>query len=197
MTLRRARPHRRGVAAGFTLIELLVVLVIAGIMITIGLPALSKLIGRSKLEAQARNLSILVARARNEAVSRGLETVVLFDGDSFLAFADVDGVAAGDPPDGEFNPIAGSVDRGTDWRIGEQRLARFISVAGPSGEAAIEGLSNPGRPDQRIIFNPDGSLYSTGAIRLSDTRDNHLEVAVSPRATAQVTPAQVGRDRVA
>jgi len=180
---------RRCVASGvaaFTLVELLIILVIAGILITTGLPALNRLIVRSKLEGQARNLSVMLGRARNEAVTVGVETVVQLDGDAFLSFADLDGLAAGDPPDGEFNPIAGSVFHATDWQIDRQALNRVVSVEGPSGQSAIVGLVNPGRPDERVIFNPDGSLFSTGAIRLSDSRGNHLEVAVGPRATATV-----------
>ena len=173
--------------AAFTLVELLIVLAIAALLLTFGIPALNKLIARSKLEGQARMLSVLVGRARNEAVTLGVETVVVLDGDAFFAFADLDGAGASDPPDGLFNPVAGNPHRTTDWRLDHQPLDQVVTVAGPSGQPAVAGLVNAGRADGRIIFNPDGSLFSTGGIRLSDPRGNHLEVAVGPRATGQVT----------
>lgn len=173
--------------AGFTLVELLVALAIVVTMVGIGLPALNNLISRGKLEGQARSLSVLVGRARNEAVTHGAETVVQLDGDSFVAYVDRDGATAADPPDGLFNPVAGSPYRASDWELSRLPLDSALSVAGPAGEAAIDGLVNPDRPDLRVIFNPDGTLYSTGAFRLTDPRDNFLEVAVGPRATGQVT----------
>jgi prepilin-type N-terminal cleavage/methylation domain-containing protein len=173
--------------AAFTLVELLITLAIAALLLTFGIPALNKLIARSKLEGQARMLSVLVGRARNEAVTLGVETVVHFDGDAFVAFADLDGAGSSDPPDGEFNPVSGSPHRTTDWRLDRQSLDSVVTIAGPSGQPAVAGLVNPDRPDGRIIFNPDGSLFSTGGIRLSDPRGNHVEVAVGPRATGQVT----------
>lgn len=177
---------RRAIAA-FTLIELLIVMLILGIIATLGLPALNKLIMRSKLEGQARSISVMAGRARNEAVTQGAETVVHLDGDEFVAFVDLDGADADDPPDGLYNPVSGAGYKATDWEMSRIKLANRITVAAPSGEDAISGLVNTGRPDQRIIFNQDGSLLSTGAFRLADPVGNYLEVAVGPRATGQVT----------
>jgi|GEM_PF-2276014 len=173
--------------AAFSLIELLIVMLIMGIIATLGLPALNKLIMRSKLEGQARSLSVMAGRARNEAVTQGAETVVHLDGDEFVAFVDLDGVASTDPPDGLFNPVAGAEYKTTDWEMARLPLANKVTVTAPTGEDAISGLVNTNRPDERIIFNPDGTLLSTGGFRLADPAGNFLELAVGPRATGQVT----------
>lgn len=177
---------RRAVAA-FTLVELLITLAVLGVIVGLGLPALNKLIMRAKLEGQARSVSVLAGRARNEAVTQGAEAVVHLDGDEFVAFVDLDGPNAADPPDGLFNPVSGQGYKATDWEMSRVPLANKITVAAPTGEDAIFGLVNTDRPDERIIFNPDGTLLSTGAFRLADPAGNYLEVAVGPRATGQVT----------
>lgn len=182
----RERRVARGIAA-FTLVELLIAMTVGAVMITLGMPALNRFIARSKLQGQAQMLSVMVGRARNEAVTRGVETVVLFDGDTFQSFADLDGITAADPPDGEFNPVAGSAHRTTDWQLELRPLDEVVTLAAPGSQAVVDGMVNADRPDGRIIFNPDGSLFSTGSFRLADPRGNFLEVAVGPRATGQVT----------
>lgn len=180
----RLRVPRR---AGFSLVEMLVTLTIGAVIVALGLPALVNLIQRSKLEGQARSLAVMMARARSEAVTQGVETVVLFEDGAFLSFADIHGTDLSDPPDGVWNPVAGQPQRATDWQIGRQLLNRDLALTGPGAQPAVDGFTNPNRPDARAIFNPDGSLYSVGAFRLADGKGNHLEVVLAPRATGQVT----------
>ena len=183
--MQTSQPHR-GVA-GFTLVELLITLAIGAVLVTIGLPALMNLIQRSKLEGQARNLAVLAARARNEAITQGVETVVLYDGSRFVSFVDLHGAALTDPPDGLLNPVAGQPQRTTDWVIDSQGVTTPVTVSAPGSQPAVDGFTNPGRADGRAIFNPDGSLYSEGSFRLADGKGNHLEVALGPRSTGHGT----------
>jgi prepilin-type N-terminal cleavage/methylation domain-containing protein len=188
MRTREPATPRHRPAAGFSLVELLVAIAIGAVIMTIGVPILQRTIERAKLEGQARTLSVLAAQARAAAITNNVETVVLFDGTEFVSFADLHGSAATDPPDGQFNPITGSDYRTTDWEVGRQPLADSLDAGGPSGDsAAVAGFTNPGRPDQRAIFNPDGSLMEVGAFRLRDRRGNFLEVRMEPKATGKVT----------
>lgn len=57
---------------GFTLIELLVTLAIAGILIGLGLPAMSALIEQSQFKANVSTIHRAVALTRSMAVYRGL-----------------------------------------------------------------------------------------------------------------------------
>ncbi len=183
----RARCRRR-TAAGFTFIEMLVVLVVLLIAAALGFPALQNMIVRSKLEGIARETGMLVQQARFEAIKRSVPTVVRIDLDKrqVVAFADVNGAAIGDPPDGIFNPVAGQPRRGTDYIVGGTlQLPSRIEFQAPGGQAVIEGLTAVGG-EKVLIFATDGSVSDDGAVRFADGRGNFLELRVEPRATARV-----------
>lgn len=181
----RRKAAQRAVAA-FTLVELLIVLALSAILVALGAPALHRLITRSRIEGQARNLSVMMARARSEALTRGVPTVVVQDGSAFVSFADVHGSTKTSPPDGVYNPQAGEPQYRTDWQIERQTIKVPVTLDGPGGQPAVAGFTNPGVANGRAVFNPDGSAAATGAFRLRDEAGNFLEVAVEPRATGQV-----------
>lgn len=56
---------------GFSLIELVITVAIAGILMSIGLPSLSKTMQKSKLTSLHNNLLSALSLARNTAISRG------------------------------------------------------------------------------------------------------------------------------
>ncbi len=65
---------------GFTLVELLIVLVVAGVLTTIGMPAMGSFHGKTVVDAQVQSLSAAMRRARQEAITRGeLVTVCAMD----------------------------------------------------------------------------------------------------------------------
>lgn len=182
------------IARGFTLIEVLVALVILAIAMALGIPALSHLVNRSRLEGSARELAVLSQRARLEAIKRRVRTVVEVDPATGTAeaWADVDGVAAGDPPDLVFNPVAGELRFTTDYRIG--RIETAAHFAAPAGQDAVDGLS--AAPGRRVaVFLPTGAAESSGAFRLADEGGfNHLEVRVAPAGTGRVSLRKWDRD---
>lgn len=185
--MKRGRRHR--LHPGFTVIEMIVVVAIIGIMATLGLPNLIRVIHRAKLDGIVRETSVLMKRARSEAVRQSVPTVVRADfaRNEIVAFADVDGVALGDPSDLIFNPIAGEPHRTTDYELGRYRLPNLVGFAHPSADPAerIDGFT-PAGAEFVAVFDPNGSMRNTGAIRFGDLRGNFLEVRVEPAATARV-----------
>jgi len=191
---------RTGRDRGFTLLEALVVLAVLGIALVIGLPSLTHLITRSQLEAEARETATLLQRARLEAIKRRVQTVVLADpaAGTVTAFADVDGPAAGDPPDLELNPVAGELARDTDYTIRTITLNARAPMAGPGGQPAIDGLTLDPSGNRIAVFLPTGAAASVGSLRFADVAGfNFLEVRVEPAGTGRVEIRKWNRDRAA
>lgn len=173
--------------AGYSLVEALITLIIMAIIMMLVAPSIQNMIRSSKLEAVTRQTSQFVQLARLEAVKRSVPAIVQVDGDSgeIIAFADVDGVNDGDPPDGVFNPVSGVPPGQTDYLLGRGSMPTGISLSAPTSQNAIDGLTLVGA-DRVVRILPDGSADAVGAYRFGDQRGNFLEVRVEPRATARV-----------
>lgn len=181
------RPTSGRPTAGFTLIEVLVVLVILAAMLLIGLPALHKLLLRSKLEGFARESANLMRLARFEAIKRsrfGVVTIDPADG-RLVAFADVN-------RDGMFDILAGDDVLG---RLSLPPGVVFRDHAGNAGIDSVDGFANPDLPADRPIFREDGSAVEPGALRVADARGNVLEVRVDPASTGRVEVRKYDADR--
>lgn len=61
---------------GFTLIELLVTLVIAGVLLTIGVPSYQGFVRNSQTTTNANNLVTSINLARSEAIKRGVQVTL-------------------------------------------------------------------------------------------------------------------------
>lgn len=176
--------------------EALVVLAILAIAMALGAPALQRLIVRSSLEATGREMAVLFQRARLEAIKRRVPTVVEVDASArtVRAFADVDGVAATDPPDTLYNPVAGELRFDTDYVVGVVRAGSSVAFAAPPGEPVVEGLTPAG--GRRVaVFLPTGGVDRAGGFRLGDPGGwNHLEVRVEPAGTGRIGLRKWDRD---
>lgn len=158
-------------SAGFTLIEMVVVIAFMGVLMLIGIPAIQNLLHRSKLEGAARESMIMMQQARLEAIKRNDTTIVLADATNrrVVSFIDEDGDAAFDA--GE--TVLGQLQLGSG--------ITFTDPAGNTGDAA-QTFTGPTGP----LFEVDGSVAETGALRFADQRGNFLEVVVEPAATGRV-----------
>lgn len=173
---------------GFTLLEIMVVVAVVGIISLMGLPALQNMILRSKHEGAARQISMLIHRAKMEAVKQSVSTVVVIDpaADSVTAFADVNA-------DGDFtfDPDGSADYRTTDYQIGGTfELPAGISFAAHDGtddaKVADGFLDVPWSGTDVAVFDSDGSVRVVGAFRTGDLEGNYLEIRVEPQATARV-----------
>ena len=61
---------------GFTLIEVMIVIVITGILLSVGVPALTDLVRNYRIVGQANDLTLAFALARTESVKRGGQITV-------------------------------------------------------------------------------------------------------------------------
>lgn len=180
------RDARRS-SAGYSLIEALLVFSVLAIVLAIGVPALLQQIHKSRMVGYGRELSLLVQRGRYEAIRQHVTVIARLDltAGEAIAFADVDGVNAGDPPDGIYNPIAGAVHRSTDYEIGRAMLPGSIYFRAPDGFNVIEGFTTI-NGEQVVEVGFDGSVTDPGSFRFADDLSNYMEVIISPAATGRV-----------
>ena len=107
MKYRRSGPAM----GGFTLVELLAGLAITGVLLSLALPSLARLIAEQKLLGEARRIEEGITHARSEAIKRNAHVVIcatsatLACGDAhhwhegWVLFADTDGNAEVDAGD--------------------------------------------------------------------------------------------------
>ena len=175
--------HNR--SGGFTLLEIMVVVAIIGFVALMGLPALQNFILRAKHEGAARQISMLMHRAKMEAVQQSVPTVVSVDlaNETVTAFADIN-----EDGDFAFNPLAGADYKTTDYQIGgTYKLPAGVDFLAPGAEAVVYQLSDVTWNTVNVaVFGSDGSVDETGAFRTGDLEGNFLEVAIEPKATAKI-----------
>ena len=68
----------KSIKTRFTLIELLLVMGLMGLMVTIALPAFSRMTGNNKLDVMASNIKIALEQGQSTAVSRNCYVAVVF-----------------------------------------------------------------------------------------------------------------------
>jgi len=159
--------------AGFTLIETLLMLVILGLVVTLGLPALRETIQRAKFVGFVETTSAMMQKARFTAIKENQNTVVLADTtrSEILAFIDVP--QGTDPPNRAF-------DAG-ETILGRMPLPLHILLAAPGTETVVDFSVADGP-----VFRPDGSVEEAGGIRFGDDRGNFLELRIDPPATSRI-----------
>lgn len=179
---------------GFTLAEMLVVVAMLGIVMLIGIPTFQRLLHRTKIEGITRETAILMNLARFESIKRGVPVIVQIDpvGSEVFSFVDVHGgLDPTLPSDGLFAAIPGAVARTTDYELGRLKLPSGVSFSfqALTDAASVDGFVNegiPDPPDLMAIFQSDGSVLDSGALRFGDQRGNFLEARIDPPGTARI-----------
>lgn len=126
-------------AHGFSLLELMAVLAIVGILMSIAVPAFSEWIASQRVRDTAADIHTSLMRARNEAISRSLNTSIKpvngnWANGWFIA-----------NPDGTYNPDPANP-------------TVFIEQHGPVQNATISGAGTG------IAFTPVGRLSGTAIV---------------------------------
>lgn len=166
--------RRIGGSRGFTLLEALVVMLIVGLIVAFGLPALQQMINRSRLEGATRECAVVCQRARLEAIKQGVPVAVRFDtaDRTVESWLDANGDGTQDPTEIEFvvMTLPGTID---------------YAAPAPQSPVDIENGENTDGDGGWITFFTDGSIDFTGNIHFGDTRGNFLQLSLGPRATGQ------------
>lgn len=179
--MKRLQPG--GCKSGFTLIEMLAVLALALVMVALGLPILFTTVRQAKLRGAAQEATVLMRRARIEAVKTSSQAVVRIvlptpdEPGKVEAFSDRDAdgaLDAGEPIIGRF-----SLPIGVQFKAPPDLVAAD-SVDGFSSDPVDASLPNI------AVFQGSGAIAAIGAFRFADDYQNYLEVRVDPAATARV-----------
>jgi len=188
-------------SAGYTVLELLVTTTISAVIGLLFYSSVRTLAPRLDLQGAADEIVFLAARARLEAIQRGVPVVLQVDleHDELFAFADVNGNSVPGSPGFEsylrFDPKwkdgvydAGLGHKQTDYEVGLVRLYR-CSFGSPGGGPPVEGLTRvPGATEDStpvLVFLPDGVPRDLGSLGLADHSGfdgeamNHLEIAIA------------------
>lgn len=182
-------PRRIGGSGGFTILELMVVVAMLLVVGVMGYPALNRQIHRARVMGFADNLQMTLAQARQEAVRRGVDVVVVPDAAAggVRSFANVDGDAGL-----TYQPNSGPTPRDSDFPIRWLPLPVTTEVLfrspkkGKKDGGPVEGLTARPSGDAVLVFQPDGSVRDTGSIFFADDEDNFFEARISPAATGKV-----------
>lgn len=163
--------ERRGVQAGLSVVEVAVVIMIAGIMIAVSLPVMSRSIDAYNVRSAADHVAQRLMAARTLAMAKNKQVAVSFNRDSGLYGYD-------------FTP-AGAPDGVPDSRDPDDPRASYYPERLPSGIRFIF----PSNSNITVIFNSRGELpigASEQAIRISGYRSS-ATVRVNLRGNVWVT----------
>jgi type II secretory pathway pseudopilin PulG len=168
---------------GFTLIETLIILAIMMALAAFTMPEIFAIMNRSRLEGTARQTATLMRAARLEAIKQSCYAVVMLEpaNERVIAFVDNDLDGVYEPTNVPPERMIGRVDLPT--RI------RFQDQTGNQDLLSVKDLVNPDTPatlpDRQVMYQSDGSVLDTGALRFADDRGNVLEVYVFPKTTGK------------
>jgi type IV fimbrial biogenesis protein FimT len=147
---RKAKQACPGRAAGFTLIELMIVLVIAGLMLTLAVPAFQGMVGRQQLNTAAVDMFHAIQLTRSEALRRNrtVQLAPLDDADWTLGWR-----------------IYVSASGNAPYRDGDQRILQRKAL--PAGIRIERRTGAP--PEIHIAYNGGGRSVRRNRTKLADS----------------------------
>jgi len=173
--------HKGSSASGFTLIELLVVLFMMAVLLALGAPLLRNFIQRSNLEGFARDASLLIQKARFDAIKKAnAQSVVYLDvtKNQIATFSDADN-------DGIYDPTKGDVELARDAAPPGVSFTAPAADSGPTTGLTQDPAGTASSPHIAILHS-DGSIQDPGGFRVADRNGNYFEILVAPQGTARV-----------
>jgi type II secretory pathway pseudopilin PulG len=187
---KRSATRRPSREAGFTLVEIVIILVIIAIIAIIGIPAIYKMLGRSKLQGATQEVAVHLLMSRLEAMKMGFPVVVVpdYDAQTLFSFVDEDDdrvFDAGTDDEVYRLPVPGDTGARGVFFMGEDGIVGTATAPAES----IDGLTPAGGNLRVAVFEPNGSIRNPGAFRLSDGKDprmNLFEIRIAPQATARI-----------
>ena len=196
MNVTRIQRNQR--ADGFTLVEIIIGLALIGVLFAISVPVAVKTIHQAKMSSVGYNCSILVRRAKSEAIKKNSPVVVRYDSGLKLlsAFVDVHGATVNDPPDWSFAPDPTQPPTATDHEVAQCALPAGLSWGGPADDPGILAGFTTWGTEKIAVLQPDGSIEDIGSWRYGDERRNYLAIQIAPTATARVTLLKWDEDTV-
>lgn len=129
---------------GITLLEMIIVAVVIGITSTLAIPRFGQVMDKLRLKTAARDMVSSLRLARSHAVSQRSQLGVYFDLESsqYVLFKDL------------ANPGSFTYDAGSDSDVVTKTLPGRV------------GFGYSSFPNSVVIFKPDGSASSSGAVEL-------------------------------
>lgn len=175
---------------GFTLIELLVTVVIAGILLSIGVPSFNSFVRNNRLITQVNDLVTGINLTRSEAIKRGFSATICKSNtgtscagnwtDGWIVFEDQDGDGVVDGADTILR-VHAALQGGNTLTFGARNRITYSSqgiAIGFNGtfklcdsrgatEAKAVVTSNTGRARQAIDSNADGTVEDGGGTNIT------------------------------
>lgn len=150
----RHRAHRR--CGGLTLLEVLVALAILGVLASLAMPAIARVVDRWKLQAVAERLVHDLAAARFDAARLGqAQQVVIQDGPAWCwSVSALESCGCGEPQPCQRQRVA--APRHSTIRLAGAPVIRFESnAAAQPGSPSVEAVT-PHGDRLRVVLTPMG-----------------------------------------
>ncbi len=141
---------------GITILEMMIIAVIIGITSTLAIPRFGQVMERLKLKTAGRDIVSSLRLARSSAVSQRDQFGVYFDlySSQYVVFKDL------------ANPGSFTYDAGSDSDMVTKTLPGNVNFAFASF------------PNFAVVFRPNGSASSSGAVYLYSCQDYYGTLAV-------------------
>ncbi len=167
--------------AGFSLLELLVTLAVFSVALTALIPSLHQQFERAKFFGVAREVGAGARLSRSTAIKIHSPVVLVVNPvtGTLMSYVDVN-------RNDIFDPDSTKPKGTVDYQVMRLRLNGVIGLGAPTGEFLIEGFE-PQLNGRKTVFGANGTVSTTGAVRLSDGQENFLEVRIAPLGTARVS----------